>query len=325
MGTDISMWKLIALIAVASVASAAAAPTCCACCTDGTKNMAVCPTPTPAPAPAPAANVTPTPAPAPAPAPAANTTPAPAPAPNGTNGTPANKTNGTRRSSRFLLAANATANATPAPAPAPAANVTPAPAPAPAPAGPAPVVDTCSTNNTACVCPTAGGAGTKSGFFVKSSFTASITTAAFVANYAANVVSTKTTLVAGATAAKMTGVTAATTFITSPYPTAAGRRAGAVIQYYFSFANAAAMNAAAVAYTAGKAAFQVALNTNAALCGGGCTANNAYAATFVKDNNPANIPPAPTPPTTVSPAAQTTSMAIASTVALVLASLYFTK
>jgi len=124
----------------------------------------------------------------------------------------------------------------------------------------------------------------------------------------------------------MTGVTAATTFITSPYPTPAGRRAGAVIQYYFQFANAAAMNAAAVAYTAGKAAFQVALNTNAALCGGGCTANNAYAATFVKDNNPANIPPAPTPPTTpVSPAAQTTSMAIASTVALVLASLYFTK
>merc|ERR1712070_980211 len=289
MGTDISMWKLIALIAVASVASAAAATTCCACCADGTKNMAVCPTPTPAPAPAPAANDTPTPAPAPAPAPAANTTPAPAPAPNGTN-------------------------------------VTPAPAPAPAPAGPAPVVDTCSTNNTACACPTVGGAGTKSGFFVKSSFTASITTAAFVATYAANVASTKTTLVAGATAAKMTGVTAATTFITSPYPTAAGRRAGAVIQYYFSFANAAAMNAAAAAYTAGKAAFQVALNTNAALCGGGCTANNAYAATLVKDNNPANIPPAPVPPpTTVSPAAQTTSMAIASTVALVLASLYFTK
>jgi hypothetical protein len=100
----------------------------------------------------------------------------------------------------------------------------------------------------------------------------------------------------------------------------------AVVQYYFSFANAAAMNSAAAAYTAGKAAFQVALNTNAALCGGACTANNAYAATFVKDNNPANIPPAPTPPgTTVSPAAQTTSMAIASTVALVLASLYFTK
>merc|ERR1711998_315362 len=199
--------------------------------------------------------------------------------------------------------------------------------------------DTCDATSN-CTCPVTGGPGTKSGFFLRSSFTASITTAQFVANYAANVASTKTALVAGALSSKIycttdltttpttqTPCTAADTMITSPYPTAAGRRAGAIVQYYFIINSQIPLNLAALAYT--PALFTAELNKIATLCPGGtCAASaNAYAATSVKDTNPTNPQPTPTPPTTtpVSPAAQTTTVAISSAIALVFASIYFSK